>query len=466
MRPFYPRSVLTPHLNIALQMANRVSQSPDIDGATAAFKRITLGSPSQLRIPSGGSPLRPTPNLPSSEIAARRKRPVFKLSDITGEQEPGGGAASASSGTRVPSDIEWPPRRLAAATGTPFANFGKIVDPSGALNFSGKAVLHSSGVDFSNGPSFAINMNQLQLWEELGNGAYGTVKRVLHKPTNVAMAMKEIRLELDDTKLNAIIMELDILHRAVHPSIVEFYGAFFIESCVYYCMEYMDAGSLDKLYGVGVPEPVLGRIVSFMVKGLKFLKDELQIIHRDVKPTNVLVNKKGDVKLCDFGVSGQLEKSLAKTNIGCQSYMAPERIKGESQNALSTYTVSSDVWSLGLATLEIAIGKYPYPPETYSNVFAQLTAIVHGDPPELPETYSCVARNWVNTCLVKRPEGRATYAELLSHPFLQEDSRRNVDMRGWVARALQWRYTQREQQGRLRRQEQEQLHSSDTLRPS
>ena len=228
-------------------------------------------------------------------------------------------------------------------------------------------------------------------------------------------------------------MELDILHRAVHPSIVEFYGAFFIESCVYYCMEYMDAGSLDKLYGVGVPEPVLGRIVSFMVKGLKFLKDELQIIHRgicdaclsarflkeafsftlDVKPTNVLLNRRGDVKLCDFGVSGQLEKSLAKTNIGCQSYMAPERIKGESQNALGTYTVSSDVWSVGLATLEIAIGKYPYPPETYSNVFAQLTAIVHGDPPELPDTYSENARNWVNKCLVKQPEDRATYAQLL-----------------------------------------------------
>lgn len=59
-----------------------------------------------------------------------------------------------------------------------------------------------------------------------------------------------------------------------------------------------------------------------MVKGLKFLKDELSIIHRDVKPTNVLANIKGQVKLCDFGVSGQLEKSLAKTNIGCQSYMA------------------------------------------------------------------------------------------------------------------------------------------------
>ena len=137
-------------------------------------------------------------------------------------------------------------------------------------------------------------------------------------------------------------MELDVLHRAVAPEIVEFYGAFFIESCVYYCMEYMDAGSLDKLQSAGVPEDVLARIAACMVRGLKFLKDDLNIIHRgifflslpplfahfplDVKPTNVLLNKKGEVKLCDFGISGELDKSLAKTNIGCQSYMAVSTI--------------------------------------------------------------------------------------------------------------------------------------------
>ena len=75
-------------------------------------------------------------------------------------------------------------------------------------------------------------------------------------------------------------MELDILHRATGPEIVDFYGAFFIESCVYYCMEYMDAGGLDKLIGVGVPEDVLARIAGSIVRGLKFLKDKLQIIHR------------------------------------------------------------------------------------------------------------------------------------------------------------------------------------------
>ncbi|KAF7428217.1 hypothetical protein PC9H_007438 [Pleurotus ostreatus] len=425
-------------------MANRASSSQNIHNPNQSPDLRTAHS-----FPS------PSPSIRGrggTSMPGRRLKPGFTLKDIDPTAIPSpstsGGAHGAGLGAGRPAlpPSELPRRTPPANFGTPFANFSKIVDPSGALNFNGKAILHATGVNFNSGASFAINMDQLQLDEELGKGNYGTVKKVLHKPTNVAMAMKEIRLELEEAKLNAIIMELDILHRAVAPEIVEFYGAFFIESCVYYCMEYMDAGSLDKLLGAGVPEDVLGRVASSMVKGLKFLKDELQIIHRDVKPTNVLVNRKGQIKLCDFGVSGQLEKSLAKTNIGCQSYMAPERIKGESQNNLGTYTVSSDVWSLGLSMIELAIGQYPYPPETYSNVFAQLTAIVHGDPPGLPEDkYSEDARDWVSKCLIKTPERRATYTELLAHPFLEADSKREVDMIGWVKDAL----AHREQQHNL-----------------
>lgn len=71
-----------------------------------------------------------------------------------------------------------------------FSSFGKIVDPSGSLKFSSKAVLHAKGVDFSNGQSFSINMDEMQIIEELGKGNYGTVQKCLHKPTNVVMAMK------------------------------------------------------------------------------------------------------------------------------------------------------------------------------------------------------------------------------------------------------------------------------------
>jgi len=261
-------------------------------------------------------------------------------------------------------------------------------------------------------------------------------------------------------------------------------------------MEFMDARSLDHLAGAPLTEPVLKRVTASMVRGLKFLKDELQTMHRgglpsrcsqagknqsnqllvvllsfvsDVKPTNVLVNTAGAIKLCDFGVSGQLERSLAKTNIGCQSYMAvslhrvtrsdpmiilvlvltrhshsqPERIKGESLNFLGTYTVSSDVWSLGLSIVEFAVGHYPYPPETYSNVFAQLQAIVHGDPPSLPNGYSRQADDFVARCLRKDANKRPSYGQLLEHPFLKDEPTLDIDMVGWVKSALEFKARER-----------------------
>ena len=297
-------------------------------------------------------------------------------------------------------------------SGSQFNKYANIVDTQkGTLNFKNKAVIHGSGIEFSSGSSFSISLDEVDTLDELGKGNYGTVFKVRHarpkirkagqglrgnmqkpslsneiddvQPTNgttgLVMAMKEIRLELDDSKFAAIIMELDILHRCLSPFIVSFYGAFFQEGSVYICMEYMDGGSIDKLYGDGVPEGVLKKITLSTIMGLKCLKDDHNIIHRDVKPTNILVNSQGQVKICDFGVSGNLVASIARTNIGCQSYMAPERISGGgiSQAGANpgggTYSVQSDIWSLGLTIIECGLGRYPYPPETYDNIFSQLS---------------------------------------------------------------------------------------------
>ncbi|KAI5474754.1 mitogen-activated protein kinase kinase [Pseudohyphozyma bogoriensis] len=412
--------------------AGGVRVPPSLQAKLAAVRGLSF-RPSSATAPArgGGMRNRPRPGLTLSAMAASRAPTIDK--DGNGSEDPF---------ARGPAEKGAVSPRSQAASQTAFANFSKVVDPSGRLNFASKAVLHADGVDFSSGASFKIKMDEFDLMEELGKGNYGTVQKVFHKPSKVVMALKEIRLELDESKLKTIVTELDVLHRATSPHIIEFFGAFFIESCVYLCMEFMDGGSLEKVSGVNVSEEVLARTTRGMVEGLKFLKDELKIMHRDVKPTNVLINRKGDIKLCDFGVSGQLDRSLAKTNIGCQSYMAPERIKGESQGTVSSYTASSDVWSLGLSLIEFAVGRYPYPPETYSNVFAQLTAIVHGDPPTLPAPeYSETARDFVYQCLIKAANQRPTYQQLLDHPFLKQDVGREVDMAGWIAGALEYRET-------------------------
>ena len=306
-----------------------------------------------------------------------------------------------------------------------FNKFSNIVDTTnGTLNFAGKAVIHGQGIDFNNGTNFNISLDEVDTLEELGKGNYGTVYKVRHarprmrrpglglagnkassqssitsspdkddsevsnspksaSTTGVVMAMKELRLELDEAKFAAIIMELDILHRCLSPYIIDFYGAFFQEGAVYICIEFMDGGSIDKIYGDGIPESVLRKITYATTQGLKTLKDEHNIIHRDVKPTNILINTRGQVKICDFGVSGNLVASIAKTNIGCQSYMAPERISGGgisqagANSSGGTYSVQSDIWSLGLTIIECALGRYPYPPETYNNIFSQLSVSIN-----------------------------------------------------------------------------------------
>lgn len=316
---------------------------------------------------------------------------------------PSGGPPGPVSSAALPNgNTEAAPTSGQDAQGSMFDKYSRFVDArTGSLKFAGKAVLHGKGVEFSSGSSFSISLDEVEQLEELGKGNYGTVYKVIHRRpsrirrgsnaglpteereaslngTGVEMAMKEIRLELDENKFAQIIMELDVLHRCRSPYIIDFYGAFFQEGAVYICMEFMEGGSIDKLYHNGISEPVLKRIAFSTVQGLKTLKEDHNIIHRDVKPTNILVNGRGDVKLCDFGVSGNLVASIAKTNIGCQSYMAPERISsGGTQSvgggASSTYGVQSDVWSLGLSIVECAVGSYPYPPETYNNIFSQLS---------------------------------------------------------------------------------------------
>merc|ERR1719309_780971 len=227
--------------------------------------------------------------------------------------------------------------------------------------------------------------------------------------------------------------------------IVQFYGAIFKEGDCWICMELMDS-SLDKFYHFifdelqeSIPDAIIGKITVATVKALNYLKENLKIMHRDVKPSNILLDKTGAIKLCDFGISGQLVDSIAKTrDAGCRPYMAPERI--DPQRARG-YDVRSDVWSLGITLIELATGKFPYP--KWNSVFEQLTQVVHGDPPQLTATggvngnsFTIEFINFVNLCLMKGETVRPKYTRLLEQPFIRRSETETMDMAKYVTPIL------------------------------
>ncbi|GAN06761.1 conserved hypothetical protein [Mucor ambiguus] len=167
-----------------------------------------------------------------------------------------------------------------------------------------------------------------------------------------------------------------------------------------------------------------------IVDGLIYLYDEHRIIHRDLKPSNVLVNSQGQIKLCDFGVSGQLINSVADTFVGTSSYMSPERIMG------SPYSVKSDVWSLGITLMELALGRFPFPPEgTPLSIFELLQHIVHEPVPVFPanKKYPSDLTDFVAKCLTKDVKLRATPNDLMNHQYLVSAATEKVDLVKWAS---------------------------------
>jgi mitogen-activated protein kinase kinase len=268
---------------------------------------------------------------------------------------------------------------------------------------------------------------------DLGHGNGGTVSKVIHTSTQTLMAKKVIHLETKPAVRKQIARELHIMHDCESEFIVGFYGGFVTENCVIICMEYMDCGSLDRISKcVGpIAEPIIGKITLAVLQGLTYLYDEHRIIHRDVKPSNVLVNSRGLVKLCDFGVSGELINSIAETFVGTSTYMSPERIQG------AAYSVKGDVWSLGLTVLELAIGKFPIGSGNMSSHFVSildlLQRIVNEDPPRLPDNgaFTAAFRKFVDRCLYKEPQ-RPTPKELLNEAFILTAKHSSTDLEEWA----------------------------------
>ncbi|XP_051530124.1 dual specificity mitogen-activated protein kinase kinase 6 isoform X2 [Myxocyprinus asiaticus] len=288
--------------------------------------------------------------------------------------------------------------------------------------------------------NFVVKADDLEQIGELGRGAYGVVDKMRHVPSGVIMAVKRIRATVNTQEQKRLLMDLDISMRTVDCFFtVTFYGALFREGDVWICMELMDT-SLDKFYkqvqekGMTIPDDILGKIAVSIVKALEHLHSNLQVIHRDVKPSNVLINMQGQVKMCDFGISGYLVDSVAKTmDAGCKPYMAPERINPETNQ--KGYNVKSDIWSLGITMIELAILRFPY--DSWGTPFQQLKQVVEEPSPQLPaDRFSPEFVDFTSQCLKKNSKERPNYTELMQHPFFTLHDSKDTDVASFVKSIL------------------------------
>ncbi|KAF5830666.1 kinase-like domain-containing protein [Dunaliella salina] len=267
------------------------------------------------------------------------------------------------------------------------------------------------------GQHYKISEKDIWIIRRQGSGASSTVFKGFHFRENRFVAVKKINV-LDRETRHQMLNDVKALcdARAV-PGLIAFAGAFHMPDSgqIAIVLEYMDGGSLqDVLEKVGsIPEDILSLITARILVGLTYLHRQKHMVHRDIKPGNILVNSDGDPKITDFGISAFIDSTLAVCNtfLGTVTYMSPERINNEQ------YSFSADIWSLGLVLIECATGKYPYDASVGP---LQLMIQVLNDDLPLPEgpNVSPQFKDFLAQCLRKNPYERPTAEQLLQHPFI------------------------------------------------
>ncbi|XP_035265539.1 mitogen-activated protein kinase kinase kinase kinase 4 isoform X4 [Anguilla anguilla] len=266
-----------------------------------------------------------------------------------------------------------------------------------------------------------------ELVEVVGNGTYGQVYKGRHVKTGQLAAIKV--MDVTEEEEDEIKLEINMLKtHSHHRNIATYYGAFVKKTPaghddqLWLVMEYCGAGSVTDLVkktkGNCLKEDWIAYICREVLRGLSHLHSH-HVIHRDIKGQNVLLTENAEVKLVDFGVSAQLDKTIGRRNtfIGTPYWMAPEVIACD-ENPDSTYDYRSDLWSLGITALEMAEGA---PPLCDMHPMRALFLIPRNPSPKLKsKKWSKKFLTFVDSCLVKNYLHRPNTETLLRHSFVKD----------------------------------------------
>ncbi|CEP02712.1 mitogen-activated protein kinase kinase [Plasmodiophora brassicae] len=257
------------------------------------------------------------------------------------------------------------------------------------------------------------SFSDFELIGDSGRGASSSVLKAVRLDKFGMYALKSMDVHSQE-KRHQLVKELTTFASLGRgPNIVKFHGAYYNAGRAMLVLEYMNRGSLMSVVEECGPLPpdVVAHFAKQIFFGLEYIHQR-RLVHRDIKPGNILVSRKGRVKLTDFGLAETLRASRSCLTgfIGTQVYMSPERLEG------APYGPAADIWSAGLVVAYAALGRHPYSAD--EGFFGIIQEISQRPVPDLPAHFPPELRHLVACCLEVDPANRWTANALSQHPAL------------------------------------------------